>query len=82
MKKSERERLSELFRAFDTNADGKIDKKELKEGYAEHLGKIMSDEDVDNIFDGIDYDLSGFIDFNEFLGAAMSLETSTNQERL
>jgi len=30
MKKSERERLSELFRAFDKNNDGKIDKGELK----------------------------------------------------
>jgi Ca2+-binding EF-hand superfamily protein len=47
MKKEERERLSSLFRAFDKNSDGKIDKKELKDGYEKHLGKIMSDDDCD-----------------------------------
>ena len=66
MKKAEREKLSELFRAFDKNSDGKIDKAELKDGYENLMGKIMSDDEVESIFTKIDIDSSGFIDYNEF----------------
>ena len=48
--KNERERLSGLFKAFDKNSDGKLDRKELQEGYEKHMEKIFSDEDVDAIF--------------------------------
>ena len=82
MKKAEREKLSELFRAFDKNSDGKIDKAELKDGYNNLMGKIMSDDEVESIFTKIDIDSSGFIDYNEFLGAAMSMETMMSEERL
>jgi calcium-dependent protein kinase len=82
MKKVEREKLSELFRAFDKNSDGKIDKAELKDGYNNLMGKIMSDDEVESIFTKIDIDSSGFIDYNEFLGAAMSMETMMSEERL
>jgi calcium-dependent protein kinase len=82
MKKAEREKLSELFRAFDKNSDGKIDKAELKDGYENLMGKIMSDDEVESIFTKIDIDSSGFIDYNEFLGAAMSMETMMSEEKL
>ena len=82
MKKAEREKLSEMFRAFDKNSDGKIDKVELKEGYENLLGKIMSDDEIEAIFKKIDVDSSGFIDYNEFLGAAMNMEVMMSEERL
>jgi calcium-dependent protein kinase len=63
-----------MFRVFDKNSDGKISKQELKEGYENYMGKVMSDDEVDAIFKKIDIDASGFIDYNEFLGAAMSME--------
>jgi calcium-dependent protein kinase len=43
MSKQERDNLSKVFRAFDKNGDGKLDMNEVKEGYLEHYGRIMSD---------------------------------------
>jgi len=43
MSKQERDNLSKVFKAFDTNGDGKLSMEEVKVGYLEHYGKIMSD---------------------------------------
>jgi calcium-dependent protein kinase len=71
--KEERERLSGLFKAFDKNSDGKLDKKELREGYEKHMSIVLCDEEVDEIFDRIDIDSSGYIDYSEFVAAAMDI---------
>jgi len=31
--KKEKEKLSAMFKSFDKNSDGKLDKKEIQEGY-------------------------------------------------
>lgn len=46
LNKSERDNLAKVFKAFDKNGDGKLDIEEVKEGYLEHYGKVMSDEEV------------------------------------
>ena len=43
MSKSERDNLSKVFKAFDANGDGKLSMEEVKTGYLEHYGRIMSD---------------------------------------
>jgi len=43
MSKSERDNLSKVFKSFDTNGDGRLDMEEVKVGYLEHYGRIMSD---------------------------------------
>ena len=60
-----------MFKAFDKNGDGKLSIEEVKEGYLEHYGKVMSDEEVTNMFNAVDTDRSGFIDYSEFVVAAM-----------
>ena len=47
MTKQERENLSKVFNAFDKNGDGKLSKEEVKDGYLEHYGKVMSDHEVE-----------------------------------
>ena len=41
---------------MDTNGDGKLDKAEIKAGYAEFFGKTISDEEVDEMFSKVDVD--------------------------
>ena len=82
MGKSERDELSKVFKAFDKNGDGKLDMNEVKEGYLEHYGRIMSDEEVEQMFAAVDTDNSGFIEYTEFVLAATSQSALTSQEKL
>lgn len=45
---------------------------EVKTGYIEHYGRVMPDEDVEKMFKAVDSDNSGFIDYSEFVVAAMN----------
>jgi Ca2+-binding EF-hand superfamily protein len=54
----------------------------VKEGYLEHYGKVMSDEEVEKMFDAVDTDKSGFIDYSEFVVAAMNENQLTTNEKL
>ena len=82
MSKQERDNLSKVFKAFDKNGDGKLSMEEVKEGYLEHYGRIMSDQEVEQMFKAVDTDNSGFIDYTEFVVAATSQSNLTSQEKL
>ena len=56
--------------------------KEVKEGYLNHYGKVMSDEEVESMFKAVDTDNSGFIDYSEFVVAAMNENQLTTNEKL
>jgi Ca2+-binding EF-hand superfamily protein len=47
---------------------------EVKQGYLDHYGKIMSDEEVETMFNAVDADKSGFIDYTEFIVATVNSE--------
>ena len=82
LSKTERDGLAKVFKAFDKNGDGKLSMQEVKEGYLEHYGKVMSDEEVEQMFAAVDTDKSGFIDYSEFVVAAMNENQLTTNEKL
>ena len=80
--KDKKEELATVFKAFDKNGDGRLSFAEVKTGYLEHYGKIMSDKEVEVMFRSVDTDNSGFIDFTEFIVASMKEEELTTDEYL
>ena len=71
-----------MFKAFDKNGDGRLSIEEVKEGYLEHYGRIISDEEVEKMFAAVDTDGSGFIDYSEFVVAAMNEQQLTTNDKL
>lgn len=72
LSKSKKEEMAKVFKAFDKNGDGRLSMDEVKSGYLEHYGKIISDDEVEKMFKTVDSDNSGFIDYTEFVVAAMN----------
>jgi len=55
---------------------------EVKEGYLEYYGKLMTDREVEDLFNAVDISRSGFIDYSEFVVAAMHESQLTSQSKL
>jgi len=80
--KSEKENLDKIFKALDKNGDGKLSKEEIFEGYDLFFGKNLDKETIEKMFDSVDIDKSGFIDYSEFVIASMNEKTLLTNEKL
>lgn len=80
--KSEKERLAKIFKAIDKNGDGKLSKEEILDGYEEHFGKHLDEDELDSLFGSVDIDGSGFIDYSEFIMATMNEKKNISEEKL
>jgi calcium-dependent protein kinase len=74
--------LSSVFKAFDTNGDGMLSKEEIHEGYEKIFGQSINQEGVDKMFDSVDLDKSGYIDYSEFVVATMSEKNLFSEKKL
>mmetsp|Transcript_27336 Transcript_27336/g.19740 ORF Transcript_27336/g.19740 Transcript_27336/m.19740 type:complete len:160 (-) Transcript_27336:120-599(-) len=82
LSKSETDELAKVFRVFDKDGNGKLDMQEIKEGYFEHYGRVMTDEEVEAMFNAVDTDHSGFIDYSEFVVSAIAEKKLLTEDRL
>ena len=75
---------SKLFNKIDLNSDGKIEKHELIQGFEKYWGisKEEAKEKVDLIFANIDTDFNGFIEYEEFVRAAVNSSIFMSQNYL
>lgn len=73
----EKQRLIDIFRAFDTNCDGQLDKSELVEGYTQFFNgnKKRAEYEVSQWMEKLDFNNNGQIDYSEFLCAALDPNT-------
>ena len=63
-----------LFNQIDLNADGKITKEELYLGLKQRLNSDSLEEDVKNIFKNLDMNNDEYIEYEEFVRAAVGKE--------
>lgn len=72
--------LRKMFQQCDKNGDGKLSKKEIKEGCQEYLQDM--DLDISQIMNECDTDGNGYLDYTEFIIAALDWEKTLSTERL
>ena len=72
-----------VFLTYDDNMDGKITKKEMSKVFKNIL-KMTSkvDEEVDEIFNKLDNDNNGYIEYEEFVRASIDKEVFVKEETL
>ena len=75
---------SKLFNKIDLNSDGKIEKHELIQGFQKYWGMPEDEvkENVDIIFANMDTDFNGFIEYEEFVRAAVKSSIFMSQNYL
>ena len=64
--------LQKMFKIFDKNSDGKLSLKEFNLGYTNYYGKVLTDFEMKNIFEELDQNGDGFIEYQEFLRATIN----------
>lgn len=82
LSKAEKENLAKIFKAIDKNGDGKLSKEEIMDGYDAFFGKTLDKNDIEKMFDAVDIDKSGYIDYSEFVIAAMNEKQLLTNEKL
>lgn len=74
--------LAQVFRALDQSGSGRLSKRELHEGVQRVMGLDLTPKSTSQILGEVDADNSGFIDYSEFLVAAMDKQKLLSTERL
>lgn len=64
--------LQKMFKIFDKNSDGKLSLNEFTLGYTNYYGKVLTDFEMKNIFEELDQNGDGFIEYQEFLRATIN----------
>ena len=78
LSEKEIEPLRKIFKSLDKNGDGKLSYKEVQQGLKGH----GDEEELSKLIIGIDTDNNGYIEYNEFLAAAMGGEFQHYEQRL
>ena len=63
-----------LFNLMDVSGDGKINQKELLQGLKQQIQSDTLEEDVAKIYKNLDMDNNGYIEYEEFVRAAVNKE--------
>ncbi|CAH8319765.1 unnamed protein product [Eruca vesicaria subsp. sativa] len=73
--------LKEMFKGMDTDSSGTITLEELRQGLAKQ-SKRLSEYEVQQLMEANDADGNGTIDYGEFIGATMHINSLDREEHL
>lgn len=82
LSKQEKEQIDKVFRAMDKNGDGKLSKEEIKAGFSDYFDRSLNDQEIDEMFEKVDADKSGAIDYSEFVVATMNEKNLLSNNKL
>ncbi|KAM3145672.1 hypothetical protein pb186bvf_002218 [Paramecium bursaria] len=77
-----KQKLLEEFKSIDVDNDGMISQEELLAVYKSRKSSIDAVEEVQQLFEKVDTNRNGFIDYNEFLLASVNLKKMLNVDKL
>jgi calcium-dependent protein kinase len=67
---------------MDVSQCGVLSKADIKDGYSKLYGKNYTDAEMDAMFDAVDTDGSGMIEYSEFVVATLGEEVLLSEEKL
>jgi len=67
---------------MDENGDGKLSKEEMFKGYDIYFSNDFAWYEIEDLFDRLDTDKSGFIDYIEFIRTSLNEKESLSKENL
>lgn len=79
---ADKNELISVFRSLDISGDGKLTINELEPYCKKIFGDSFSDEEIKLILKRVDTDGSGYIDYSEFIAAAMDKKKLLSEEKL
>lgn len=80
----EKQKLQEIFQAFDKNGDGQLDYQELVEGYTHYFNGDVERAEIEanQIMGKLDFNGNGSIDYSEFIIAHMDITKLFQEDKL
>ena len=74
--------LKKIFICFDRGNDGQISLQEFEQGLKQIKSNNLNENEINKLFESLDVDNNGSIDYTEFLAASMGEKIYLQQERL
>ena len=74
--------LKKVFSAFDKSQDGQISYEELRRGLIELKSNRITEQDINFLFQALDVDRNGKIDYTEFIAATLQRANYLRNDRL
>lgn len=74
--------MREAFVAIDLNGDGKLSREELLTEYRKYMGIDQAESEVQALFENVDTDHNGYIDYTEFLKASVDTSKMLSKQNL
>lgn len=71
-----------VFKKFDINGDGRLSIAEIKEGFEQLYGNILSNVELEKILEKMDMDKDHFVEYQEFLRVAMNSSMLISESNL